>query len=218
MADGCGENVVTSIGGYRTGPAARTLAWVLALAALVLLSGCGVNEIPRKDEAADAAWSQVLNQYKRRADLVPNLVETVKGFAQQERETLTAVVEARAKVAQMNLPPNVVEDPEAFRQFQENQRALSSALSRLLVVVERYPELRSNQNFLALQSQLEGTENRIAVARRDYILAVQDYNTELRTIPGRWWAALLYRDATPKQNFTVEDPSIAQPPAVKFGR
>ena len=195
----------------------------LALGALLivapLLSGCGINEIPTKDEAAIAAWSQVLNQYKRRADLVPNLVATVKGYAQQERETLTAVVEARSKVARMTLPKDILENPDAFRQFQQNQGALSSALSRLLVVVERYPELKSNQNFLALQSQLEGTENRIAVARRDYIRAVQDYNTELRTIPGRWWAALLYPDAKPKQNFTVEDAKqIAAPPTVNFGK
>jgi len=190
-----------------------------ALAIVALLSGCGVNEIPAKDEAAKAAWSQVLNQYKRRADLVPNLVATVKGYAQQERETLIAVVEARSKVSQMTLPRDILENPDAFRQFQQNQRALSSALSRLLVVVERYPDLKSNQNFLALQSQLEGTENRIAVARRDYIGAVQDYNTELRTIPGRWWAAWLYPEAKPKLNFTVEDEKqIATPPTVNFGK
>lgn len=183
---------------------------------LFVLSACGVNEIPTKDEAAIAAWSQVLNQYKRRADLIPNLVATVKGYARQERETLTAVVEARSKVAQMTLPKDVLENPEAFKQFQQNQQALSSALSRLLLVVERYPDLKSNQNFLALQSQLEGTENRIAVARRDYIKAVQAYNTELRTIPGRWWKQLLYEDAEPKQNFSVEDPTVTQAPTVSF--
>jgi len=196
----------------------RLVAIAIILTALPALSGCGVNEIPKKEEAAVAAWSQVLNQYKRRADLVPNLVETVKGYARQERETLTAVVEARSKVAQMTVPKDILENPEAFRQFQQSQGALSSALSRLLLVVERYPDLKSSQNFLALQSQLEGTENRIAVARRDYIQAVQAYNTELRTIPGRWWKQLLYADAKPKQNFTVEDPGIAKAPAVSFGK
>jgi len=196
----------------------RIVGFSICMLALFGLSGCGVNEVPKKDEAAVAAWSQVLNQYKRRADLVPNLVATVKGYAQQERETLTAVVEARAKVAQMTLPKDLLENPEAFKQFQQNQGALSSALSRLLVVVERYPNLKSNQNFLALQSQLEGTENRIAVARRDYIMAVQAYNTELRTIPGRWWKQFLYADAKPKQNFSVEEPGIAKAPTVSFGK
>ena len=196
----------------------RLVGFLVYTSLLFGLSGCGINEIPKKDEAAVAAWSQVLNQYKRRADLVPNLVATVKGYAKQERETLTAVIEARSRVAQMTLPKDVLENPQAFRQFQDNQGALSSALSRLLVVVERYPNLKSNQNFLALQSQLEGTENRIAVARRDYILAVQAYNTELRTIPGRWWKQLLYADAKPKQNFTVEDPGIAKAPTVSFGK
>lgn len=196
----------------------RLVGLALCVSASLGVAGCGVNDIPRKDEAAVAAWSQVLNQYQRRADLVPNLVATVKGYAKQERETLTAVVEARSRVAQMTLPKDLLENPEAFRQFQQNQGALSAALSRLLLVVERYPDLKSNQNFLALQSQLEGTENRIAVARRDYIRAVQDYNTELRTIPGRWWKTLLYADAQPKQNFTVEDPGIARAPAVSFGK
>lgn len=189
---------------------------LLALFLLTLLSGCGVNTIPTLEEQAKAAWSQVQNQYQRRADLIPNLVETVKGFAAQEREVLTEVVEARARVGQTQIPPDIVTDPQAFEQFQQNQAALSSALSRLLVVVERYPELRSNENFLTLQSQLEGTENRIAVARRDYIQAVQAYNTELRTIPGRWWAALVYRDAEPMQNFTAEAPAT-QAPQVDFG-
>ena len=197
---------------------ARIVVPSIGLFVLLGLSGCGVNEIPEKDEAAIAAWSQVLNQYKRRADLVPNLVATVKGYAQQERETLTAVVEARSKVAQMALPKDLLENPQAFKQFQQNQRALSSALSRLLVVVERYPDLKSNQNFLALQSQLEGTENRISVARRDYIKAVQAYNTELRTIPGRWWAKFLYSDARPKENFSTEDPGMAKAPEVTFGK
>jgi LemA protein len=144
----------------------------------VLLTGCGINNVPTFDESVNAAWSEVLNQYQRRADLVPNLVNTVKGYATQEKEVLTQVVEARAKVAQTQLPRDILTNEKAFRTFQENQAQLTSALSRLLVVVERYPDLKSNQNFLALQSQLEGTENRIAVARRDYILAVQKYNTE----------------------------------------
>jgi LemA protein len=195
---------------------ARAGATVLMIALLGLLSGCGVNTIPTKDEAVNAAWSQVLNQYQRRADLIPNLVQVVQRYAKQERETLTAVVEARSKVAQTTLPKDVLTNPQAFKQFQQNQGALTSALSRLLVVVERYPDLKSNQNFLALQSQLEGTENRIAVARRDYIQSVQSYNTEIRTFPGRIWAWLLYHDAKPKENFTLQDSSAAKAPAVKF--
>ena len=192
----------------------RPLA-LLVLAA-PLLGACGVNDIPTYDEAAKAAWAQVQNQYQRRADLVPNLVETVRGFAQQEREVLTAVTEARSRVAQMNLPADVLTNPDAFRAFQENQRQLTGALSRLMVVVERYPELKSNQNFLTLQAQLEGTENRIAVARRDYIQSVQRYNTELRTFPGVVWATLLYRDAKVKETFTAEA-GAEQAPRVNFG-
>ena len=187
----------------------------LALLALLTLSGCGINNIPTYDEAAKAAWSQVENQYQRRADLVPNLVETVKGFAKQEKDVLVQVVEARAKATQMTVPKDIVNNPEAFKQFQQNQDGLSSALARLMVVVEKYPDLKSNQNFLALQSQLEGTENRISVARRDYIEAVKSYNTELRTIPGRWWAALLYSDAKVKENFTAP-PESQKNPQVKF--
>lgn len=191
-----------------------TVLFVFALA-LLSLGGCGINNIPRYDEAVNAAWSQVLNQYQRRADLVPNLVETVKGFAAQEKGVLTAVVEARAKVAQTQIPKDILTNPEAFKRFEQNQAALSGALSRLLVVVERYPELKSSQNFLTLQSQLEGTENRIAVARRDYIAAVQRYNTELRTIPGRWWRAMLYPDSQLKENFTAPE-SVQEVPKVKF--
>lgn len=188
---------------------------LLAVLALLTLSGCGINNIPTYDEAAKAAWSQVENQYQRRADLIPNLVETVKGYAKQEKDVLVQVVEARSKIAQMQVPKNITNNPQAFKQFQQNQDALSSALSRLLVVVEKYPDLKSNQNFLALQSQLEGTENRISVARRDYIEAVKNYNTELRTIPGRWWAALLYSDAKVKENFTAP-PETQKTPQVKF--
>ena len=179
--------------------------FLLILAALLTLSGCGVNNIPTYDEGVTAAWGQVENQYKRRADLVPNLVNTVKGYATQEKEVLVAVTEARAKVSELHVSKEMLSDPQAFNQFQQSQGELSSALSRLMVVVERYPDLKSNQNFLALQSQLEGTENRIAVARRDYIEAVKKYNTEIRTIPGRWWKALLYKDAKVKETFSAPE-------------
>jgi LemA protein len=147
---------------------------------------------------------------------VPNLVETVKGYAAQEKETLTAVVEARAKVGSMQVDQNVLNNPEAFRRFEAAQDQLSSALSRLMVVVERYPDLKSNQNFLALQSQLEGTENRIAVARRDFIQAVQQYNTEIRTFPGRIWHSLLYSDLPIRENFSATTENAEQAPQVKF--
>ncbi|MPZ09464.1 MAG: LemA family protein [Kiloniellaceae bacterium] len=195
---------------------ARLLPRFLACSLLAaFLAGCGVNDIPAYDEAVKAAWAQVDNQYKRRADLVPNLVEVVKGFAAQEQETLTAVVDARARATQTQIPPDMLSNPEAFQRFESNQGALTQALSRLLVVVERYPDLKSNQNFLSLQAQLEGTENRIAVARRDYIQAVQVYNTELRTFPGRIWAALLYSDMEPREIFSQPE-SLAEPPQVKF--
>jgi len=157
----------------------------------------------------------VLNQYQRRSDLIPNLVETVKGYAKHEQETLTAVIEARAKATQMVIPPDILTNPEAFKRFQENQAALQGALSRLLAVAESYPDLKANQNFLSLQSQLEGTENRIAVARRDYIETVQTYNTELRTIPGRWIAAIFYPDAKVKETFTISE-QAQEAPKVKF--
>lgn len=192
----------------------KTLQPVMAsfLALLLLgLSGCGINNIPRYEEAVDAAWSQVENQYKRRADLVPNLVNTVKGFAEQEKDVLTAVVEARGKALGTPMSAEALNDPAAFEAFQANQAALSSALSRLLVVVEQYPQLKSDQNFLSLQSQLEGTENRIAVARRDYIEAVRLYNTELKTIPGRWWHQLMYRDAQARPQFTVSQADQVNP-------
>jgi LemA protein len=188
---------------------------LVVVALTLLLAGCGVNTIPTLEEQAKAAWSQVLNQYQRRADLIPNLVETVKGAADFERETLTAVVEARSKVAQTNIPADILNNPGAFKAFEQNQSALSSALSRLLVVVERYPDIKANQNFLALQSQLEGTENRIAVARRDYIETVRQYNTELRTFPGRIWAATLYSDAKPMETFTIAE-EAKEAPKVKF--
>jgi LemA protein len=188
---------------------------LLAVLLGLLLSGCGVNNIPTYEEAAKAKWSDVQNQYQRRADLIPNLVETVKGYARQEREVLEAVVNARARATSMQVTPEVLTNPEAFKKFQEAQAQLSGALGRLLAVSENYPDLKSNQNFLALQSQLEGTENRIAVARRDYIEAVRVYNTELRTFPGVLWASTLYRSNKPMETFTVPD-EIKRPPPVKF--
>ena len=189
----------------------KPLQILIALGALVLLSGCGINNIPTFDEAVNGRWSEVQNQYKRRADLVPNLVSTVEGFATQEREVLMQVTEARSRVSQMNISPEMLSDPAAFEAFQANQGALTSALQKLMVVVEAYPDLKSNQNFLALQQQLEGTENRISVARRDYISAVQRYNTELRTIPGRWWARFMYPDMVKKENFSVSEADAANP-------
>lgn len=188
--------------------------WLLIL--LPLLASCGYNTIPTEEENARAAWSEVLNQYQRRADLIPNLVETVKGYAQQEKEVLTQVVEARAKATQTTLSPDILNDPEAFKRFQDAQGQLSGALSRLLVVTENYPDLKSNQNFLALQDQLEGTENRIAVARRDYIDKVRSFNTTLRTFPAVIWAKLWFTDTRPFPNFTVEEDKI-QTPKVDFG-
>ena len=189
----------------------------VALAVVLGVAACDINAVPRQDEAVKAAWSQVLNQYQRRADLIPNLVETVKGYAKQEQTVLTQVVEARAKATQttVNLPADVTSNPEAFRQFEQSQAALGGALGRLLAVSENYPDLKSNANFLALQSQLEGTENRITVARKDYIDAVQVYNTTLRTIPSRWIAAWLYPDAKVKETFTITE-QAKQAPQVKF--
>jgi LemA protein len=187
----------------------------VAVLALGLLSACGINNVPTLEERAKSAWSEVQNQFQRRADLIPNLVETVRGYAQQEREVLREVNEARARATQIQVDATTVTNPERFREFQQAQNELSGALGRLLVTVERYPELKSNANFLALQSQLEGTENRIAVARRDYIEAVRDYNTELRTIPGRWIAGFLYPDAKPMETFAASAGS-ERPPQVRF--
>lgn len=193
----------------------RVIIATFLAAALLLLSGCGINNIPTYDEQVKAAWAQVENQYQRRADLVPNLVATVKGYAEHEKEVLIEVTQARAAVSQMKLPENILTNPAAFKAFQEKQAALSGALSRLMLVVERYPQLKANQNFLTLQAQLEGTENRIAVARRDYILAVQQYNTEIRTIPGRWYAGIFYPEAEIKQTFSA-DAGAENAPEVKF--
>ncbi len=190
------------------------------IATLVLLllpaAGCGVNDIPTYDEQVKASWAQVENQYQRRADLVPNLVETVKGFAAQEREVLVAVTEARARVGGLQAGPGLLDDPGALERFQAAQAQLGSALQRLMVVVERYPQLTSNQNFLALQSQLEGTENRIAVARRDFIAAVERYNTEIRTFPGRIWHSLLYSDMPIRETYTATAPEPETAPQVRF--
>lgn len=188
---------------------------VLSLLAL-LLTGCGINNIPTYDEQVKAAWSQVENQYQRRADLVPNLVETVKGFAKQEQETLTAVIEARSKATSIQVDESILNNPKKLQQFQQAQGELSSALSRLMAVSERYPDLKSNQNFLALQSQLEGTENRIAVARRDFIQAVERYNTEIRTFPGRLWHSFLYSDMELRPNFEATTPDAENAPQVEF--
>jgi LemA protein len=178
------------------------------------LSGCGINNIPTFEQNAKAKWSEVLNQYKRRADLVPNLVESVKGFADQEKSVLTQVTEARAKATSVQIPADIVNNPEAMKRFQDAQNSLGGALRQLLVVAERYPDIKSGQNFLALQSQLEGTENRIAIARRDYIEAVRVYNTEITTVPGRFWT-LLYPDAKPMATFDIptEDQQV---PKVNF--
>jgi len=181
-----------------------------------LLSGCGINNIPQYDEQVKSAWAQVENQYQRRADLIPNLVETVKGFARQEQETLTAVIEARAKATSIQVDASTLDNPEQLQQFQQAQNQLTGALSRLMVVSERYPELKSNQNFLALQSQLEGTENRIAVARRDFIAAVERYNTEIRTFPGRIWHTLMYSDMPIRETFEATAQNAEQAPQVKF--
>ena len=189
---------------------------VIGLVAL-MLAGCGVNNVPTYQENMKAKWSEVQNQYQRRADLVPNLVETVKGYAAQEKDVLTAVVEARAKATQMTLPADIINNPEAFKKYQDAQGQLSQALGKLLSITEAYPDLKSNQNFLALQSQLEGTENRIAVSRKDYIEAVQIYNTELTTIPGRWWASWFYPTAKVAETFATA-PENANAPKVDFNK
>ena len=191
----------------------RLLA-VLAFAA-AFLSGCGYNQIQINDEGVNAAWSEVLNQYKRRADLIPNLVSTVQGYAAHEKEVLTRVTEARASVAGMKATPELINDEAAFAKFQKAQSELSGALARLLVVAENYPQLKADANFRDLQAQLEGTENRITVARNRYIQAVQGYNISVRTFPNNLTAMAMGWKT--KANFTVEDEkAIATPPAVRF--
>ncbi|HEY1287804.1 MAG TPA: LemA family protein [Burkholderiales bacterium] len=192
--------------------------WIRAVPLLLLvLSGCGYNTIQSADEQTKAAWSEVLNQYKRRSDLVPNLVETVKAFAKQEMEVLTRVTEARARVGSIQATPELVDNPEAFQRFQQAQGELTSALSRLLVVTENYPQLKSDANFRDLQAQLEGTENRIAVARNRYIKSVEQYNVTVRQFPANLTAmAFGYK---PKANFTVENErEISNAPKVDFGQ
>lgn len=188
----------------------------MALCASLLLSGCGYNKIQQQDEATVAAWSEVVNQYQRRADLVPNLVSTVKGYAAHEEEVLTQVTEARARVGSIQASPELLQDPQAFERFQQAQGELSSALRRLLVVAENYPDLKASTLFRDLQAQLEGTENRIAVARKRYIDAVQEYNVTVRSFPTNLTAKLFGHEVKP--NFRVENEAeIARPPRVDFG-
>ena len=182
----------------------------------VLLSACGLNNIPTYDEQVKSAWSQVENQYQRRADLIPNLVSTVKGYAAHEKDTLIAVTNARAIVGSIQVTKNLLENPQAMQQFQQAQGQLGSALKRLLVVSERYPDLKANQNFLALQSQLEGTENRISVARRDYITSTERYNTEIRTFPGKLWHGFLYSDLKLREAYTATTQDAETAPKVSF--
>ena len=179
------------------------------------LSACGYNTIPTLQEQAKARWSDVQNQYQRRADLIPNLVSTVQGYAAQEKNVLTAVVEARAKATQIKVDASDLTDPDKIKAFQDAQAQLTGALGRLLAVSENYPELKSNANFLALQSQLEGTENRIAVARRDYIDAVRAFNTALRTLPTVIWAKTAFSGEKPMAEFTAAT-GAETPPQVKF--
>jgi LemA protein len=191
------------------------VASILILLSL-MLGGCGYNQIQSEDEQVKGAWSEVINQYQRRADLIPNLVNTVKGYAQQELEVLTRVTEARARATSIQVTPETLNDPQAFARFQQAQGEVSSALSRLLVVAENYPQLKSDQNFRDLQAQLEGTENRIAVARKRYIDSVQQYNTTVRQFPVNLTAMVFNYD--PKPNFTVENEAeVARPPTVDFG-
>jgi LemA protein len=196
----------------------RSWAWVSLFLCVILswFSGCGYNQIQGLDEDTNAAWSEVLNQYQRRADLVPNLVSTVKGYAAHERETLEAVTQARAQVSGFRPTPELLKQPEVFQRYQEAQRDLSSALSRLMVVVEKYPDLKANENFRDLQSQLEGTENRIAVARKRYIDKVAEYNKAVRFFPTNLTAKYLL-NVDVKPTFTVPDEkAVTKPPEVKF--
>ena len=195
-----------------------TMSRLFAVIAVIcvggMVSGCGYNTIPTLEEQAKARWADVQNQYQRRADLIPNLVATVQGYAKQEKDVLTAVVEARSKATQIKLDVSQLTDPEKVKQFQDAQNQLTGALGRLLAVSENYPDLKSNANFLALQSQLEGTENRIAVARRDYIETVRAYNTEIKTFPGVIWAKAVF-GSKPMAEFAANE-SAQKPPQVKF--
>lgn len=193
----------------------RLRAAFAALALGLSVAGCGYNTIPTAEETAKARWADVQNQYQRRADLIPNLVATVQGYAKQEKDVLTSVVEARAKATSVKIDASQLTDPEKVKQFQDAQNQLSGALGRLIAVSEAYPDLKSNQNFLALQSQLEGTENRIAVARRDYVAAVRDYNLTLSTFPSIIWAKTIFAGNKPMAAFTASEGSD-KPPQVKF--
>ena len=185
----------------------RLRAAFAALALGLSVAGCGYNTIPTAEETAKARWADVQNQYQRRADLIPNLVATVQGYAKQEKDVLTSVVEARAKATSVKIDASQLTDPEKVKQFQDAQNQLSGALGRLIAVSEAYPDLKSNQNFLALQSQLEGTENRIAVARRDYVAAVRDYNLTLSTFPSIIWAKTIFAGNKPMAAFTASEGS-----------
>jgi LemA protein len=195
----------------------RTLRLLVAAWALLALSGCGYNTLQGADESIKAAWSEVLNQYQRRADLIPNLVNTVKGFAQQEKDVLLGVTNARAKVGSIQATPELVNDPAAFQRFVQAQGELTAALSKLIAVAEAYPQLKSDANFRDLQAQLEGTENRVAVARQRYIGTVQAYNTQVRSFPTNLTAMMF--GFKPKPQFAVEDEkAISKPPKVDFGK
>ena len=184
---------------------------LLIPALALMLAGCGVNTIPTRDEQVKAAWGEVQNQYQRRSDLVPNLVATVKGYAKQEASVLEAVTQARASATQVKVDASTITDPAAFAKYQAAQNQLSGVLGRLLAITENYPDLKSNQNFLALQSQLEGTENRVAIARRDYNMAVQDYNISLRTFPTVLWAKTFYASQKPALPFEAQASAQAAP-------
>jgi LemA protein len=189
----------------------KTLSRALFVAvAPLFLAACGVNAIPTKEEAAKAQWAEVQNQYQRRADLIPNLVETVKGYAAQERNTLTEVTQARASATQVKVDAETLTDPAKFQEYAAAQDKLSGVLGRLMMIQERYPDLKSNQNFLALQSQLEGTENRISIARRDYNEAVRNYNLEFKTFPNSFWT-VVHRNSKPMQLFAASDAAQSAP-------
>ena len=194
---------------------ARLRALALILILPLALGGCGINAIPTKEEQVKAAWGDVQSQYQRRADLIPNLVATVQGYAQQERAVLVEVTQARASATQVKVDASTISDPASFAKYQAAQSQLSGVLGRLMMISEKYPDLKSNENFLALQSQLEGTENRISVARRDYNEAVRSYNTEIRTVPGVIWASTVYRSAKPLQAFAATE-SAQSAPKVSF--
>ena len=195
----------------------RFAPFVALTIVFVMLAGCGVNAIPTKQERARAAWADVQSQYQRRSNLIPNLVATVQGYANHERDVLVQVTEARASATQIHVDASTANNPAALQQYEAAQNQLSGALGRLIAISENYPQLRASDNFMALQSQLEGTENRIAVARRDYNDAVRDYNTELRTFPGVMWKGVFYHDAQPMAPFAAEA-SAQTAPTVNFPR